>query len=65
MYPNLLGQKESKRINNTQLASVIGVSRETMRHKLRTGNFTAAECKTLCKYFDKSFEYLFATNDEI
>lgn len=65
MYPNLMGQKAYYGLTNDDLARIIGVSRNSFDSKMRTGRFTVDECKALCRYFDKSFYFLFATNEEI
>lgn len=65
MYPNLMGQKAYHGLTNDDLANIIGVSRNSFDTKMRTGRFTVKECKALCEYFDKSFYFLFATNEEL
>ncbi len=65
MYPNLLGQKVYRQESNEDLAALLGITRRTLEKKLESGKFTAIECRTLCEHYGKSFEYLFATNDEI
>lgn len=64
MYPNLLGQKALHRLNDSDMADIIGVSRNAYQQKVRSGRFTPAECKAYCKYFGKSFAYLFAEDGE-
>lgn len=61
MFPNLLGQKAYRHLTNTDMARLIGVSRRGYEKKIASGYFTAEECKALCRYFNKPFEYLFAT----
>lgn len=65
MYPNLLGQKAYHKLSNEDLADILNLSRSSLEQKLKSGRFTPEECKTLCKYFGKPFEFLFATNEEI
>lgn len=65
MFPNLLGQKAIHRMNNEDMANVIGVSRRCYENKMNGGRFTAEECRKYCIYFKKTFEYLFATDDQI
>lgn len=65
MYPGLLGQKAIHRLSNNDMAKIVGLSRTAYEQKLRSGRFTPEECKKFIRYFDKSFEYLFATDDEI
>lgn len=65
MYPQLLGMKAARKLSDEDLARVVGVTRQTLANKLQNGNFTVTECKILCKEFDKPFNYLFATEEEI
>lgn len=65
MFPNLLGQKAYLKMSDEDMARVIGVSRNAYLSKIKNGRFTPQECKAYCDYFGKSFDYLFATNDEI
>ncbi len=64
MFPNLLGQKAYHKLTNDDMAKLIGISRPAYERKIRTGKFTVAECETYMKYFDKSFDFLFATDDK-
>ena len=61
MFPNLLGQKAFHNLSNEDMAKLINVSRASYEQKIKSGKFNAVECKAYCKYFNKSFEYLFAT----
>lgn len=63
MFPNLLGQKAFRKMSNEDMANVIGVNRTTYESKMRSGRFIASECDAYCKFFDKPFAYLFATED--
>ncbi len=65
MYPNLLGLKALHHLSNEALGKIIGVSRDSFRVKLTTGRFYPHECKALCQFFGKPFEYLFATEDDL
>ena len=65
MYPNLLGQKAFKRLSNDDMGKIAGLSRNSYEQKMKCGRFTPQECKRFCLYFGKSFEFLFATNDEV
>lgn len=60
MYKNLIAEKAIHRLTNQQMANIIGVSRLTYEKRMRTGKFTAGDCKKLCEYFGKDFETLFA-----
>ncbi len=64
MYPNLLGQKAYKHMNNNDMAKIIGKSRTAYEQKIRSGRFTPDECKAFCLFFKKSFDYLFATDED-
>lgn len=65
MYPNLLGQKAYRKMTEEDMAAVIGVSRVAYQNKIKSGRFTPRECKAYCQYFNKSFDFLFAEDDEI
>jgi DNA-binding XRE family transcriptional regulator len=64
MYPNLLGQKAIHKLSDADMAKIIGVSRTAYQSKAKSGRFTPVECKMLCEYFDKRFEYLFAEDGD-
>lgn len=65
MYPNLMGQKSYFRLSNDDMGKIIGTSRQSYENKLKTGRFTPKECIVLCKWFNKSFEFLFAMESEV
>lgn len=64
MYPNLLGQKVYHHLTDEKMGEIIGVSRKTYSQKIKNGNFGVNECQAYCKYFNKSFDYLFATEQD-
>lgn len=64
MYPNLLGQKAFYNLTDENMGKIIGDTRDVYRRKMKNGKFGPEDCKAFCKRFNKSFEYLFATNDE-
>lgn len=64
MYPNLLGQKAYNHLTDEDMGNIIGVSRNTYSQKIRSGRFWPSECRAFCRYFNKSFDYLFATEAE-
>ena len=64
MFPNLLGQKAFHHMSDADMATVIGVSRNTYQQIIKSGRFTPEECKSFCAFFEKKFEYLFASNDD-
>lgn len=61
MFPNLLDQKVHYHLTCEEMGQVIGVSRNAYCKKIRSGRFSANECQAYCKFFKKSFDYLFAT----
>ena len=61
MYPNLLGQKAFHHLTATDMGKIIGVSRNTYSQKITSGRFTPLECLRYCQYFNKPFDFLFAT----
>ena len=60
MYPNLLGQKALHKLTEDDMANLLGISRTAYQKKAKTGRFTPQECRKFCRYFNKTFEYLFA-----
>ena len=64
MFPNLLGQKAARKLTDADMAAIIGVSRNAYQQKVKSGRFTALDCKKFCNYFGKSFAYLFAEDGE-
>lgn len=60
MYANLLGQKAYHHLTDEDMGNIIGVSRNAYSQKIRSGRFWPSECRAFCRYFHKSFEYLFA-----
>ncbi len=64
MYANLLGQKAYFHLTDADMGKIIGVSRSTYSQKIRSGRFWPDECRAFCKYFSKSFDYLFATEED-
>lgn len=65
MFPNLIGQKAVHHLTDDDMSEIICTTRITYQRKLTTGKFTVAECKALCRHFNKPFDYLFATQDEL
>lgn len=65
MYPNLLGQKAYYKLTDEDMAKIINISRNAYMAKIRSGRFYPYECKRYCEYFKKSFDFLFATEDEM
>lgn len=65
MYPNLLGQKAYHYLTDEEMGQIIGVSCNAYNQKIRNGRFWPNECQTFCRYFNKSFDYLFATEQDV
>lgn len=61
MFPNLMGQKAYHKLTSADMGEIIGVSRQAYESKMQSGRFTPQECRALCDYFGKSFDFLFAT----
>lgn len=64
MYANLLGQKAYYHLTDADMGKIIGVSRNTFSQKLHSGKFWPNECRAYCEYFNKSFDYLFADEQD-
>lgn len=64
MFPNLMGQKAYHHLTSEEMGAIIGVSRNAYESKMTSGRFTPAECKAFCERFNKSFDFLFATDEE-
>ena len=64
MYPNLMGQQAYHKLTAAQMGKIIGLSRQSFCSKMESGRFTPSECKRLCRYFGKSFDFLFATDGD-
>ena len=65
MYPNLLGQKAYRHLTAQDMADIIGVSRKTYEQKIQSGRFTPEECRKFMNAFNKSFEFLFAPDEDL
>lgn len=64
MYANLLEQKTFCHLTDEDMGNIIGVSCYTYSQKMRSGEFWPSECQAFCKYFGKSFEYLFDVGND-
>lgn len=60
MYANLLEQQACHHLSDEDMGNIIGVSRNAYLQKIRNGRFWPSECQAFCRYFHKSFAYLFA-----
>ena len=52
-------------MTDEDMAKLIGISRTAYGQKMKSGRFWPDECKKICNFFCKSFDYLFATEEEI
>jgi DNA-binding XRE family transcriptional regulator len=64
MFRNLEAEQARNGFTNQTVAIKLGISRVSYEKKKKTGKFTTFEIKSLCRLFKKSFDYLFATDDE-
>ncbi len=64
MFANLLGQKAYHKLTDEDMGKIIGVSRNSYSSKIKSGRFFPEECKKYCEYFGKTFEYLFAIEED-
>lgn len=65
MFVNLLEQKTYHHLTDEDMGKIIGVNRSLYNQKIRSGKFGPKECQAFCKYFNKSFDYLFAVEEDI
>lgn len=59
MYPNLIGITKARGLTHKDMGKLFGITPQAYSRKVITGHFTPKECKTLMRYFDKTFDYLF------
>lgn len=64
MYPNLDAEQARRKLNNSETASAIGLTRAAYERKKKNGRFLAEECCGLCRLFNAPFEYLFSRDTE-
>lgn len=64
MFPNLKAEQARRNLTNSAVAEIIGIKADGYERRIRTGRFLASECLQLCKMFNCSFEYLFATDEQ-
>lgn len=64
IYRNLLAEMVVKNENYESLSKVCTIDAQTFGKKMRgDAPFTVFQVDVLCRYFDKPFEYLFATTE--
>ena len=61
LFKNLEAEQARNGLTNTDVATLLGISRVSYESKKKTGKFTTSECKILCKTFKCKFDYLFET----
>lgn len=61
MFPNLNAEQARRGLADEAVANLLGIKRSSYNRKKLTGRFVVDESLKLCKIFDCSFEYLFAT----
>ena len=69
VYLNLRGEAARRNLTVSDLADVLGITVPMMRRRLLSRahggvDFSAYECRLLCEFFDKPFEWLFETSGE-
>lgn len=64
-YPNLQAEQAKKNLSNTEVATYLGLSRNSYEQKKKSGRFIPTEIKKLLNLFECRFEYLFATEEEM
>ena len=65
MFPHLYAMQKIYGLSVDDMGDIIGKNQLAFTLKMQNGSFTPCECKVLCQYFRKSFDYLFATQEEI
>ena len=65
MFRNLEAEQARFGLTNQQVADKLGISRVSYENKKKTGKFTTAEIKVLCKMFKVKFDYLFSTESAV
>lgn len=61
MFPNLNAEQRRRGLTNQAVANILEMSRRTYEYKKKSGRFDVDESKRLCKLFECSFDYLFAS----
>ena len=64
LFRNMLSEMVKRGENYGTLAKVCGIDEQTFGKKMRgDAPFTVVQADALCKHFEMSFEYLFATDE--
>ena len=64
MFDNLEAEQKRKRMTNSDVAEILGISRVSYEKKKKNGAFSRPQITTLCKVFGCTFEYLFQTSED-
>lgn len=64
MFRNLDAEQARRRMNNTDVAEKLGISRVSYESKKKSGKFTTFEIKALYELFHCGFDYLFQFEEE-
>ena len=64
MFRNLDAEQARHGYTNQNMADKLGISSVSYENKKKSGKFTTAEIKVLCKLFKCKFDYLFAESNE-
>lgn len=62
-FPNLEAEQARKSVSDGEVAAHLGIARESYNRKKKNLGFTFLEVRSLCDYFEKQFDYLFATDE--
>lgn len=62
MYPNLMGQKAYHKLTSAQMGEIIGLSRQSYESKMANLPLLSVSATV---YSGKSFDFLFATEEEV
>ena len=59
MYKNLAAETARKGLTDTDVAKMLGISRQLYAQRRENGTLRIKEARLLCDFFDVKFEYLF------
>ena len=65
MFPNLEAEQARNRHTNAYVAEMLGISRQAYEHKKKHGTFKRGEIVYLLRFYNETFEYLFAAEDAV
>lgn len=58
-FPNLAAEQARKGYNDSDVAAILNISRQSYTNRKYRGDFKMSEAKKLCELFEKEFMYLF------